>query len=488
MTQRRSTRWGRWISTGLILLSTPALTSISHIQTHLQQVLEEGSLRAISRNGPTTYYQGIEGYEGFEYHLMSGFAESLGVDLEIIDEVDLSAIFSMIDSGQGDLGAAGLTVTDNRKSFTAFSTPYLSVTQQLIYRTGTNKPENYEELEGKSLLVISNSAHEERLLNLKQEHPALSWRSSKNVEMVDLIELVHEGAIDFTVVDSNAFAVNKDLYPRAREAFDISEPQSLAWAFKKGSDDTLRNAANDYLLSISDSGELERLVKSHFSPINLGRGGAVTFTKRIRSRLPKWEPYLKEAGELFDLDWQLLAAMSYQESHWNPKAVSRTGVRGLMMLTRATAKEMGVKDRTNPRQSILGGAKYFRSIYDRVPESVQGVDRTWMALAAYNVGLGHLEDSRKLTERHGGDPSKWEDVRENLPLLSKRKYYQTLKYGYARGKEPVQYVKAIRSYYNIIALNSHIEQRRSEELNLLAEDESSIDAYDADTIRSISLL
>lgn len=472
----------------VILLSTPLLTSISDTETHLEQVQRLGTLKVISRNGPTTYYQGIEDYEGFEYQLTLGFAKFLGVELEIIEEPVLSDIFNRVNGLEGDLGAAGLTVTDSRQHIALFSSPYLHVTQQLIYRTGTKKPNSVEDLEGKSLVVIAKSAHEEMLQTLKVNHPTLSWRSSPNVEMVELIEMVHEGVIDFTIVDSNAFSVNRDLYPRARVAFDISDPQPIAWALPNSADTTLQRAADQYFQQQSESGSLKKLVDRYLDRTTIGRGSAVTFTKRIRTRLPKWEPYLKEAGELFDIDWQLLAAMSYQESHWNQKAVSSTGVRGLMMLTRTTAKEMGVKDRTNPRQSILGGAKYFASIQSRVADSVEGVDRTWMALAAYNVGLGHLEDARKLTEKHGGDPNSWMDVEENLPLLSKRKYYQTLKYGYARGREPVQYVKAIRSYYNIIALNSHIEQRRSEALNLLAEDETTSDAYDADAIRSISLL
>ena len=188
--------------------------------------------------------------------------------------------------------------------------------------------------------------------------------------------------------------------------------------------------------------------------------GALLFSNRIESRLPKWESQLKEAGEEHNLDWRLLAAISYQESHWNSRARSHTGVRGLMMLTQATAKDMGITNRIDPAQSIQGGAKYLKSIFDRIPEKIQGVDRLWMTLAAYNVGLGHVEDARVLTEQRGDNPNKWEQVKRHLPLLAKRKYYKNTKHGYARGWEPVEYVENIQHYYTVLTWHGHSDSRR----------------------------
>jgi membrane-bound lytic murein transglycosylase F len=169
---------------------------------------------------------------------------------------------------------------------------------------------------------------------------------------------------------------------------------------------------------------------------------------------------LKTAGETHGIDWRLLAAMSYQESHWDSKARSHTGVRGLMMLTLVTARELGISNRIDPQQSIDGGARYFKQIHERIPERIQGPDRTWFALAAYNVGMGHLEDARILTESHGADPDKWEDVKEYLPLLAKRKYYQHTRHGYARGWEPVAYVQHIREFYSILRWVDQQKQRQ----------------------------
>jgi membrane-bound lytic murein transglycosylase F len=190
-------------------------------------------------------------------------------------------------------------------------------------------------------------------------------------------------------------------------------------------------------------------------------GDAMMFTYRLENRFPRWKDDLIAAANEFELDWKLLASISYQESHWDPSAKSRTGVRGLMMLTKATASEVGVEDRTNPTESIFGGAQYFKYLLGRIPERVTGEsDRVNMALAAYNVGFGHLEDARVLTEKHGDNPNLWSDVRKYLPLLSKRQYYSQTKHGYARGWEPVHYVKQVRSYRKILDWYNMQEERR----------------------------
>jgi membrane-bound lytic murein transglycosylase F len=147
----------------------------------------------------------------------------------------------------------------------------------------------------------------------------------------------------------------------------------------------------------------------------------------------------------------LPASVAYQESHWDPDAVSPTGVRGIMMLTQATARHIGIDKRTDPLQSIQGGAKYLKRLYAKIPDRIGEPDRTWFALAAYNIGFGHLEDARIITQTRGGDPDKWIDVKQNLPLLARKKWYRQTEHGYARGYEPVRYVENIRSYYDVLA-------------------------------------
>ena len=174
------------------------------------------------------------------------------------------------------------------------------------------------------------------------------------------------------------------------------------------------------------------------------------FTKKIDKRLPKYIDYFKKHTRNSIFSWELIAAISYQESHWNHKAVSSTKVKGLMMLTKDTANYIGIKNRLDPNESVYGGVKYLENIFKRLPKSILGSDRIWMTLAAYNVGLGHLEDARVITERFGLNPNYWSDVKKHLPLLRLKKFYKKTKYGYARGNEPVKYVARIQAYLNVI--------------------------------------
>ena len=174
------------------------------------------------------------------------------------------------------------------------------------------------------------------------------------------------------------------------------------------------------------------------------------FTRHIKTRLPQYREQFKQAGEKYGLPWVLLAAQAYQESRWNRNARSPTGVRGLMMLTRDTASDLGIKNRLDPRKSIRGGARYLARLYAQLPSNIQDPDRMYFALSAYNVGMGHVKDAQILAVRLKKDPTKWNDLKTVLPLLAKKKYYKTLPNRYARGWEPVQYVKRIRGYREVL--------------------------------------
>ncbi len=447
----------------MFLLFTAVSVQSSRVPSELERVLTNGKLTVLSRNGPTTYFRENNQYTGFEYELAKRFADFLDVELDIKEVGDLGHIIDDVNTHTGDFAAAGLTVTDKRAQKVLFSTPYMQVTQQVIYRAGEAKPKSVEDLYNKRIMVISNSSHSETLRQLLRDHTEIFWGEKHDIDMGGLIEMVHTGKIDYTIVDSNAFEINQPLYPRAAVAFDLTEPQDLAWAFPKQVDTSLYEKAQDFFaqpdtqLAINES---YYKFYGHLGEINAG--GALLFSKRVKTRLPKWETKLKKAAEKYDLDWYLLAALSYQESHWNPRAKSRTGVRGFMMLTLSTAKEVGVKSRLNADQSIEGGAKYFKRLHKRLSSRITEPDRTWFALAAYNIGFGHLEDARILTEFKEGNPNKWEDVKKHLPLLAKRKYYKFTKYGYARGWEAVDYVQNIRNFHTILAWHDAERQRLNE--------------------------
>lgn len=436
------------------LVSSASITLVRSTQAPvLDQVLASGELHVISSNGAATFYESSDGLTGFEYSLLKGFADSLGVNLVIDNQPDSELLLKTLEKHRYHLGSAELTAIESQGHHLDFSSPYMQITQQLIFNTRLPTPTSIKDLEGKKVFILADSAHKKRVARLQKKFPGVTWLSVINVQMIDILEMVHKGEADYAVIDSNAFELNRYSYPKARVAFDLSNPQPLAWAFPKSPDKSLYDAAQRYMSQIRRDGTLAQVTKLFFDQHidEITTGEAMIFAYRLQNRLPQWADEMKKVAQEFDLDWQILAAIGYQESQWTADAESHTGVRGLMMLTQTTAKAMGVSDRDDPLQSIYGGAKYFRMMLDRLPERIQGDDRLSLALAAYNQGAGHLEDARVLTQRMGGNPDKWEDVRNQMPLLAKSQYYTKAKHGYMRGWEPVAFVDNVLNYHKILA-------------------------------------
>lgn len=431
-----------------------ALIILNADRDSLDKILQRGELVIITRNGPTTYYEGLDGKTGLEYDLAKQFADYLNVNLRIIVPDNLTEMIPMLYGDQADLIAAGLTVTEARKALIRYAPAYQEITQQLIYKRqkGKNPPRSIEDIIGGKLKIVAGSSFEERLSELKQEYPDLRWKSSESLDVEQLLQQVASGVLDYTIVDSNEFELNRRFYPELNAGFDISEPQELAWALRADhSDDKLYQRVGEFFNEIQSNGTLTHLLERHYGYAREFKPVETTlFLAHAQERLPPYRYMFIDAGKTNDIDWRLLAAVAYQESHWVTNAVSPTGVRGMMMITEKTAGQLGVRNRLDARESISAGAHYLKTLKDKIPQDIPEPDRTWMALAAYNVGFGHMEDARKITESQGDDPDKWLDVRKHLPSLSKKKWYQKTKHGYARGWEPVVYVRNIRSYYDIL--------------------------------------
>lgn len=417
----------------------------------LDQVVEVGELRVVTRHSPTTYFVGPDGPAGPEFDLVRGFAEQLGVTLVISTVDNVSEILPRLISGESHMAAAGLSITESRREYLSFGHPYDTVDMHLIYKVGTGKPRSIEEAIGRSIEVVAGSSHSDMLASLSQVYPKLEWSVNADVEVADLMEKVAHGELDFTVADSTEFNIQRHFYPDLRVALDLEIADPIAWAFRKGDGDRLLAQADDYLIKAERSGLLAQVRDRYYGHTKkFDYVGTRAFIRHFDSRLPRYRPWFEEAGDLNGVDWRLLAAIGYQESHWRSHAVSPTGVRGIMMLTEATADYLDIDDRMDPETSIFGGARFYARQTERIADSVEEPDRTWMALAAYNVGFNHIKDARQIVEWEGGDPDTWVDISKALPLLAKREWYSRVKYGYARGWEPVLYVNNIRSYYNIL--------------------------------------
>lgn len=419
----------------------------------LQQVLADGEIVVVSRNSPTTYYLDKEGAAGFEHDLAQLLAEDLGVSLRMVTAYSLEGIFRRLEREEVDLAAAGLSLTDDRSQRFSHSTPYATMIPRVIYRTGNRRPEGLDDLGDLQLAVLAGSSHERALQVMTiEERPQLHWEVVEGADTMELLERVDNGNSDLAVIDSNEFRMQQSLYPMLDVAFNLGPAQDMVWYLPPGPEfRSLKKRVDAFFAKLQADGTLERLREQHFGHNTvLSRIGSHTFARNIRTKLPEYRELIRQVAKEYQLDWHLLAAIAYQESHWEPEATSPTGVRGMMMLTTPTAEEMGVTNRLDPLQSLRGGARYLKNIRRRLPRDIYEPDRTWMALAAYNIGLGHLEDARALTERLGGDPHLWSDVMIHLPLLQKREHYRHTRYGYARGGEAMHFVQNIRHYYSIL--------------------------------------
>jgi membrane-bound lytic murein transglycosylase F len=308
--------------------------------------------------------------------------------------------------------------------------------------------------------VQAGTSYAERLNELKQQYPELRW-TEVDKETEELMQVVWEGLLEISIADSNIVAINRQYFPEIQVAFNLQNPESLAWAFPLGEDHSLYDAAVKFLEKSRASGELAQLVDRYYGPASRSNFVNLSVYKvRIRSRLAQYQLMFEKAAKQYNLDWRLLAALGYQESYWDPAATSPTGVRGMMMLTEETANQLGIDNRLDVTQSIDGGAHYLQSLIERMPPGITEPDRTWMALAAYNIGTGHLEDARIITQKQGRDPNKWSDVKNYLPLLAETEWYSKTKNGYARGLEPVIFVNAVRTYYDVLVKTDEEEKAK----------------------------
>ncbi len=463
---------------GLILLAAITLTGCqieSEPKSELEQIRERGVLRVGTLNNQLSYYIGPDGQAGLDYELAREFADELGVKLEMKPAYRISSLYPALRNGEIDIIAAGLTQSPERLKNFRPGPAYYYVSQQLVYKKGQWRPRNLKQLlekqdelieqnDGKAIIQIIGDSHfNQTLADIKQQNPDFSYQVDNNSDVNDLLKKVATGELAFTVADSVEVHLSQRIYPDIALAFELTEDQPISWFLRRSQDESLYAMLIEFFGQTKQSGQLASLEEKYIGHIDsFDYVDTRAFIRALDSKLPKWSPLFKKYSDEFD--WRLVAALAYQESHWNPRAKSPTGVRGMMMLTLPTAKSVGVTDRLNPEQSVKGGVEYLRRMVERVPDSVETHEKIWFALASYNVGYGHVMDARRLTKKQGGNPDAWSDVKERLPLLRQQKYFSQTRYGYARGDEAKNYVENIRRYYQSII--GHVEQQTVENNDL----------------------
>jgi len=408
--------------------------------------------------GPSTWFTGPNGVtSGLDHDLLTRFAAERGVPLSVAFADGPSDLFARLRSGQAQLGAGGLFQAASGKdgepdssAALAWSTGYHTVEPVLIYNQDGFRPRRWSDLDGASVAYQAHTGLDAQLATVRVTHPEVRWQATDVASADALIAQVAEGTINYAVVASSHAAMARNIYLGFDVAFAAGPRREFAWAVASGYPE-LRDALDAFFARARKDGTLARLADRYFAgPEQVERIDAVVFQDRIRKALPEWRKTFVEAQGKSGVEWRLLAAVAYQESQWDPTATSETGVRGLMQLTEETAKHLGVADRLDARQSAIGAARYLADLKRKLPARIPEPDRTWFALAAFNIGVAHLEDARVLAQRQKLNPDLWSDVRKALPLLAEPEYYVNAKYGYARGGMPVAFVGRVRAYYDIL--------------------------------------
>ncbi|WGE88965.1 membrane-bound lytic murein transglycosylase MltF [Actinobacillus arthritidis] len=411
-------------------------------------------------NHPLSYFVGADGLAGIEYELSKAFADYLGVNLSIKTFDNSERLFNALKENKVDLVTAGMLYQPELGEQFQIGASYYSASWQVVYKKGENRPYKLSELK-ESLVIPAGSAVLPILQRLKEENPNLNWQITDQFTQEELLLQVAEGKIPYTVAVSVDISVAQHIRPNIAVGFDLTDEMPVLWYLPNSSYSELQAAVLDFMDNANETGLISRIEEKYFNHlVHFDYVDIQSYLSAIKSVLPKYQAlFEKYRGEL---EWQMLVAIAYQESHWDPNATSPTGVRGMMMLTRDTADRMKVTDRTNAEQSIRAGAEYLHLLMSQVPETVPKEDRIWYGLVAYNMGLGHLLDVRRLTKQLGGNPDNWLDVKKNLPLLAEKRHYSNLKYGYARGFEAFQYVENIRRYYSSIINHQRIEDQQNQ--------------------------
>ncbi len=414
-----------------------------------------GVLRVVTLNAPTTWYLGTHGPEGLEYELAGEFARAHGLKLEMWPAADLPALRDTLRAGLADIAAAQLTSTAAWEGVGLVAAPYHEVPQHWIYRRGAPRPRSIRNIAESRIVVDADSAESEMLARYSSGlGSSIEWLEIPRGAEVDSLDAITDEIADVALVDGHRFVFARALHPEVAVAMPFPVKRPVSWVVR-GDAPGLRDEVDRFFAAKRRDGRLARRIERWMaSTATLRSVTAREFRALVEQRLPALQPFFEQASVQTGVDWRLLAALAYQESQWNANARSPNGAVGIMMLMPQTAKALGVRNVLDPRENILAGARYFLQVREQIPARITEPDRSWFAVAAYNIGYGHLESARVIAQMRGRNPDRWEEVRDSLPLLSEPAWYRRVKTGYARGWEAAYTVERVRQFASVLAWRS----------------------------------
>jgi len=435
-----------WMVVGYYLFK-PVITAYEFVT--LQRIQKTGQITVVTRNNAQCYYLYRDQAMGFEYEMAQAFAEYLGVRLQLKVLDRWEDMVTALNNGSAAFIAASIPIIPNWQTEVAFSDGYMEVEQQIIAHRKNSNIKNAADLSGKTIDIRKGTAYQYRLVELRDQGIDLAIRLHDDLPTEELIQKVADEEIDFTIANSNIISINRRNFPGAVPTGSINDRLQLGWAVNPKSTELLASI-NQFLEAIKKSGRFDSIYNKYYGDTeDFDYVDLEAFHQRVKDRLSRYSPFIKAAAKKHGFDWRLIAAQIYQESHLNPWAKSHAGARGLMQILPATGESLGINDPFDPVQNINAGVQHLKNLFEEF-ETAKGKDRLLIALAAYNIGQGHIQDARKLAQKKGLDPNKWESLSQTLPLLQLKKYYQNAKYGFCRGTEPVRYIKQIMIYYDVL--------------------------------------
>ncbi len=406
-------------------------------------------LRVLTRNSASTYFLWRGELIGFEYDLVREFAKRHDLHIKLVVPPSRDDLIPWLLEGRGDLVAAALTITAERKQKgVAFSQPYNYVTETVVCRTDDpHCPARPEDLAGRTMVVRKSSAYWQTLKELKNSGVDLTLQAApEELETEEIVARVADGSYDLTVADSHIVDIELTCRDDIQAACALGEKVPHGWAMLPGNP-LLKKAVNAFF-DQEYRGVFYNLTRRKYfqSSRSIKKHAAKRPTRT--GQISPFDDLFREFARRYGFDWRLIVAQAHVESRFDPQARSWAGARGLMQIMPKTSRGMGFKDVTRPEAGVHAGVKYMDWLRDRFDPNLPVNVRNWFALAAYNAGYGHVLDARRLAERKGWNPYRWFDnVERAMLLLGRPQYARTARYGYCRGSEPFQYVRRIRERY-----------------------------------------